>query len=209
MANILIFGDSITYGAWDIEGGWVARLRKFVDEKIFVDPNYYNLVVNLGISGNNSENILKRFEFEVQQRVKEERENVVIFAFGTNDSQIYQGKNRVSLEKFKDNLNELLKLSKKFSSKAIFIGLFPVDESRSDPIPWATEKSYLNNEIKKYNEIINGFCKSNNLIFIDIFNRFINKNYQKLLDDGVHPNTEGHKQMFEIIKDVLMKNKII
>jgi len=28
MVNILVFGDSITYGAWDEEGGWVQRLRK-------------------------------------------------------------------------------------------------------------------------------------------------------------------------------------
>ncbi|MCX6743407.1 MAG: GDSL-type esterase/lipase family protein, partial [Candidatus Parcubacteria bacterium] len=94
MHRILIFGDSITYGAWDKEGGWVARLRKFVDEKIFADPNYYNIILNLGISGNNSTDILRRFEFELQQRIKEEGEIVIIFAFGTNDAQLFNGEFR-------------------------------------------------------------------------------------------------------------------
>jgi lysophospholipase L1-like esterase len=35
--RLLIFGDSITYGAWDIEGGWAARLRKFLDGKTLTD----------------------------------------------------------------------------------------------------------------------------------------------------------------------------
>ena len=41
MGRILIFGDSITYGAWDKEGGWVQRLRKFLDERNLTDPNFY------------------------------------------------------------------------------------------------------------------------------------------------------------------------
>ncbi|MEK7071708.1 MAG: hypothetical protein AAB959_00255 [Patescibacteria group bacterium] len=27
----LIFGSSVTYGAWDSEGGWANRLRSFLD----------------------------------------------------------------------------------------------------------------------------------------------------------------------------------
>ncbi len=33
MTRILVFGPSTTYGAWDIEGGWVQRLRRYLDEK--------------------------------------------------------------------------------------------------------------------------------------------------------------------------------
>ena len=29
------------------------------------------------------------------------------------------------------------------------------------------------------------------------------------LPDGLHPNTEGHKKMFERIKDFLVENKLI
>ena len=77
MPNILVFGDSITYGAWDKDGGWVQRLRKFLDE------NYEDFFVcNLGVSGNNSDDLLKRFEFETEQRIKEEKKTIFIFAIG-------------------------------------------------------------------------------------------------------------------------------
>ena len=44
MTCLLVFGDSITYGAWDLEGGWVQRLRSFIDKKNLTDPNFYCLV---------------------------------------------------------------------------------------------------------------------------------------------------------------------
>ena len=39
MPQISVFGDSITYGAWDREAGWVERLKKVLN-KIFLtrDP---------------------------------------------------------------------------------------------------------------------------------------------------------------------------
>jgi lysophospholipase L1-like esterase len=209
MSQILIFGDSITYGACDLEGGWVARLRKFVDQKGLSDPDYYYLVYNLGISGNNSTDILKRFEFEAQQRVKEEGETIIIFALGTNDSQLFAGKFRTGPEEFKNNLQQLEVLANKFTKKIIFVGLFPVDEAKTCPIPWHQEKFYKNENIVRSNQLIKEFCQQNKLLFIDIYDKFINTDYKNLLEDGLHPNTEGHQRMFAIIKDELIENKII
>src|SRR3989338_9595652 len=89
MVQILIFGDSITYGAWDIEGGWVQRLRKYLDKKV-INSNYeeYYITYNLGISGDISGDIIKRFKKETEDRLndKEHNESVIfIFAIGTND----------------------------------------------------------------------------------------------------------------------------
>ena len=44
MKNILIFGDSIVYGARDKKGGWVQRLREFVDEKNLNEKDYYKII---------------------------------------------------------------------------------------------------------------------------------------------------------------------
>ncbi|MDD5341513.1 MAG: GDSL-type esterase/lipase family protein [Patescibacteria group bacterium] len=211
MSRILIFGDSITYGAWDKEGGWAQRLRKYVDEKIAADPNYYHLVYNLGISGNTSEDLLMRFENECKYRKKEEgkEELVIIIAIGENDSQIKNGKVKMEMKVFEKNLDKLLKLANKFSGKIFFVGLCPVDESKSDPIAWAKDKSYKNDSITKYNDAVRKFCEKNNLGFIDVFSNLISKNYKELLDDGVHPNTNGHQQIFEIIKDYLIEKNII
>jgi len=127
MTQILIFGDSIAYGAWDKEGGWVQRLRKFLDEKNLTDSDFYCRVYNLGISGNSSKNLLERFEFETKQRLKESEETIIVFAIGINDSYFVHSENshRVPINKFKENIQKLTDLAKKFSSKIIFVGLTP------------------------------------------------------------------------------------
>jgi lysophospholipase L1-like esterase len=209
MSQILIFGDSITYGASDLEGGWVSRLRKYIDAKGENDPDYYYLVYNLGISGQNSTDILQRFEFEAKSRIKEEGETVIVFALGTNDSQLFAGKLRTEPEQFKENLKQLNDLARKYTQRVVFIGLLPVDESKTCPVAWHQDKFYKNENLERNNTIIKEFCEKNSLLFIDIYSHLSKIKYQELLEDGLHPNTEGHAQMFELIKDELIKNKII
>ena len=211
MTQILIFGDSITYGAWDKEGGWVQRLRRFLDEKNLTNPDFYCVVYNLGISGNTSEDLLERFEFETKQRLKEHKETIVAFAIGINDSQFVhsEGDHRVPIEKFKSNLQKLIKLAQKFSLKIIFVGLTPIDEKKTTPIPWDSDKFYKNEYIEKYNQVIKKACKENKIYFIEIFEKFKATGYQELLEDGLHPNSKGHKRIFEIVKDFLIKNNLI
>lgn len=43
MVQILFFGPSTTYGAWDSEGGYVQRLRKYLDKKV-IDSNCARLL---------------------------------------------------------------------------------------------------------------------------------------------------------------------
>jgi len=209
MTNILVFGDSITYGAWDKEGGWVQRLRKFIDGKNLTNPDFYCLICNLGISGNTSEDLLRRFESETKERVEEGEETIIMFAIGSNDSQFVCGKNKIRKQKFQDNLQKLTDSARKFSSKIIFIGLFPSDDSKTTPIPWDITKSYKNEHIKQYNKIIKSICSKNKIYFIEIFEDFIKLNYQQLLEDGLHPNSEGHEKIFQRVKDFLMKKEII
>ena len=211
MANILIFGASGTYGAWDRKGGWAQRLRGFLDEKT-LSGLYEHLIYNLGVSGNTTEDLLERFEFETKQRLKEEKEEpIFIFLTGMNDSQFIHSKNQVRFtpEQYKDNLEKLLNLAQKFSLKIIFMGLWPVDETKTTPIPWNADKSYKNEYIQKFNEILRVFCKENKVPFIEIFDKLMNIDYKNLLEDGLHPDSEGHQKIFEIVKDFLIKNKII
>lgn len=206
MPNVLVFGDSIVYGAWDREGGWVQRLRKFFDEN---REDY--LIYNLGISGNTTDDLLKRFEFETEQRLKEEKETIFIFAIGMNDSQFVNSekKLRVSPEKFKENIRKLIALAQKFSSKIIFVGLTPVDERKTTPISWNTDKSYKNEYIQKYNKMIKTVCEENKIYFIEIFGKLKEMNYQELLHDGLHPNSKGHQRIYKFVKEFLVKSGVV
>lgn len=199
MANIIVFGDSITYGAWDKEGGWAARLRKDLDKS--------HAIYNLGISGDTTEGLLNRFENEIKNRIDDEEEVIIIFAIGINDSQyITQSSiHKVSLEKFKENLETLFSLAKKYTNKVVFVGLTPVDESKT--APWDLGKEYKNEYIKKYDEAIKNVCNKNNINYIELFSML--KSKQELLGDGLHPNTKGHSLIYKAILDYLSKSRII
>jgi lysophospholipase L1-like esterase len=214
MTKILCFGNSITYGYCDIElSGWVQRLRKFLDEKVKQNTKLYFEVYNLGIPGDTTEDLLKRFKTETKARLIElDKEDVIIiFSLGINDSQYIHDKAslRVSEGKFKENIKKLISLAKKITSKIIFVGLTPVDETKTIPIPWNTNKSYKNEYIQKYNQIIKSVCKDNKIWFVEIFEKWIKIDYKKLLEDGLHPNPIGHENIFENIREFLVKNKII
>lgn len=214
MARILVFGDSIVYGVLDEKrGGWVQELRSFLDEKTLSNPELYYIVYNLGVAGNNTKKLLKRFEFETEQRLVEEEneETIIIFGIGVNDSQfvLSQNSQRVPLEEYIKNLEKLLNSAREFSQKILFVGLTPVDEKRTTPIPWNKDKFYKNEYVKKFNDSLRSFCQENKVYFIEIFEEMIKIDYSKLLYDGLHPSSEGHEKIFEIVKNYLIKNKII
>ncbi len=212
MLRILIFGDSITHGAWDKKGGWADRLKSFCMEKSLDNSEFDCSVYNLGISGDTTEDLMERFEFETKQRVKGEKGIVIIFAIGINDSCFVKSKNifLVAENDFKENIQKLIKTSGKYTPKIIFVGLTPVEENKTNPfLQSTTGKSYKNKYIKKYDDIIKSICQENNIHFIDMFSEFSELDYKKLLEDGLHPNLAGHKKMFEIVKDFLVEHKIV
>jgi lysophospholipase L1-like esterase len=211
MARILVFGDSIAYGNEDKNGGWVERLKNFFIEKSFSDPNFYYSVYNLGVSGDTTEELLKRFEFETKHRLWLKDEIIIIFDIGINDSQFINKEKRLKVppQKFEENLQNLIITARKFSSKIIFVGLNPVDDLKVDPLPWFPEVSYKNEYSKKFNEIIKLVCEKNNVYFINILNEFFDMDYKRLLEDGAHPNSKGHEKIFETVKDFLIRKKIV
>lgn len=206
-----IFGDSITYGAWDFdEGGWVNRLRKFIDKKNSAEPENYFLVYNLGVDGDGTADLLKRINEESRARFYgiEAESRAIIFAIGTNDS-YYQGtKNNVAtpLNLFENNLSEIIKKSRNFTSKIIFIGIAKGSDKDTAPLKSSTTgKCYDKENIIIYNNIIKKICEKEGILFVDILNNMTDEDFY----DGLHPNSKGHQKIFEIIKDFLIDKKII
>jgi len=201
MSTICVFGASITWGAFDDEkGGWVERLKTYFWKS---DNDFYNL----GISGDKSTDLLKRFKAECKAR----EPNVILISIGINDSQYINDRNnpRTPIGEFKDNIQKLIEIGQAFTGKIIFVGLNPVDESKTMPIPWSPEKYYTNENIQEYNNVVKSICEENNLSFIEIFDNWMKSDYKNLLEDGLHPNSKGHKKIFETVNDFLIQNKII
>lgn len=208
---ILVFGASTTYGAWDLEGGWVARLRKLLDEKV-IKSNYkiHHLIYNLGVSGDKTEDVSRRFDSETQVRSSDKRETIILFHVGINDTIFNEklGTTEVSPEQFQKNFKLLINKAKKYSDTVIMVGYMPVDE-RVNPMPWAPGRSYRNNFVEKFNKIMASVSENEKIPFIDVFSKFINTDYSSLLADGVHMNNEGHKKLYELVRDFLLKEGII
>ena len=203
--QILVFGDSITYGAWDKKGGWVERLKRDLNQKtIDSKEEFYCMTYNLGIDGNTTTDLLNRSELETKARLLDD-DIIIIFDVGGNDSCFDKSKGNflTPQQDFKGNIQKLINLAKKFSSKIFFVGLIPADELRTTPVFWDKDKFYKNEHIKKYDNIIKSVCLDNNINFIDTFNKFSKLNYKSLLEDGLHPNSKGHELIYEEVKKVL------
>lgn len=215
MTTILVFGTSTAYGFWDIEGGWVQRLRRYIDEKQMASEDLYFAVYNLGVSGDTSRGMAQRMEAEIKSRIfddDEGEETIVIISVGVNDSIVnhLSGECQIPLDIFKENVKEMLEIARKYTRKIIFVGNKPVDESRLDPIPWLPGNSYKEELVEKYDKSVAEFCLNNGIPFIDVYDAFRKeKEWKKLLDDGVHPSAGGHKLIFETVKTWLVNHKVI
>ena len=206
-----IFGDSITYGAWDFdEGGWANRFRKFLDKKNLVSTKNYFLVYNLGIDGDGTADLLKRIDEESRYRFQGTgiESRAIIFAIGTNDS-CYQGtKNNVAtpLNLFENNLSEVIKKARNFTSEIIFIGIAKGNDKDTAPLKSSTSgKCYDKENIIIYNNIIKKICKKEGVLFVDILNNMADEDFY----DGLHPNSKGHQKISETLKDFLIGQKIV
>lgn len=199
MKSICIFGDSTAWGAWDLEkGGWVNRLWFHVAKR--EDDNYVE-VYNCSVSGGTTDTILERFESEAKIR----NADAIIFQTGGNDAAYEHtpGNYLVAPEKFKKNMEEIIRRAKKITNNIIFMDLKNCDESKTMPVPWI-DIYYTNKNIQKYSEIMKEVCQKNNVLFLDL--ELLNNDD---FDDGLHPNANGHEKIFVQVKDFLIKNKRI
>lgn len=202
---LLIFGASITWGAWDKEGGWAQRIKRDADNKaISGDLRNYTSVYCLGISGDNTFDLLERFDLEVKARIDPEEKTLILISIGINDSQyvLAENKHRVSLEEYKNNLLRLIEKSQNYNADLILVGLTPVDK-RVDPIPWKAGHSYRLEYVKKFNAIIKEVAQEKNVPFVEVLNKFAEEDLNNLLADGLHPTTEGHEIIYKEVKRLL------
>ncbi|MFC1723504.1 SGNH/GDSL hydrolase family protein [Nanoarchaeota archaeon] len=204
MFAILCFGDSITFGrGGTVNKGWVDRLDELHSSK-----DFFNAVYNLGIPGNNSSELLARFDLEAGARIKKnfpDDKFVIVIAIGLNDSRCNDKPDNpeTDLEKFRENIHLLLEKAKGYTKHVVVVGLTPVD----DNLTWPFEATYISNErVTMYNDIIKSEV---DVPFLNMFDKLNDDKWPGFLSDGIHPNDEGYARMFELIKEFLIEKKII
>lgn len=198
MIRVLAFGDSITYGIGDAAGnGWAGILQR---EFCLRGDRFYNL----GIPGDTSADVLRRFRQESRARLcraAPEDRICVIFGVGANDA---KGIGRpesplVPLPAFKRNLARLTSLAKTVASDVVFVGLIPVDEG----VPLYGEQFFTNAAFERYNSALREHCRRKGAAFVDMFDGWRSRDVKKLLADGLHPNSRGYALMADNVRACL------
>jgi acyl-CoA thioesterase-1 len=186
--KICVFGDSITWGAGDTQhGGWVTLMRNYFEEQ---DKGVD--VYNLGICNDTTAGLLERFEVETKAR----KPSLIIIAIGINDERLTASTSSpaTSIIEFEQNLAKLLSIARKFTSRVVFVGLTRVDETKTTP--WEDGRLYTIESSTQYNLIVEKFCKENKLKFIPLEGVLGDGE----LEDGLHPNADGHAKIFNRIR---------
>ncbi|HEX7041910.1 MAG TPA: GDSL-type esterase/lipase family protein [Patescibacteria group bacterium] len=208
MSKIIVAGDSIAYGKWDSKGGWVARLRNYIDENYNIGKGGNFQVYNLGIPGEIVPRLSERFEKELEMRLPENektnKKNLVIFAVGINDScpNNWLGLKQTPENEFKFSFENMINSARKYNCKMVVIGLTPVNSEKSKGL------LFSDNEVKKYDRYLSEICRSNQIPKLELFDDLYSINFSNLLVDAVHPNDKGHEIMFEKIKEYLTSQKL-
>lgn len=205
MGKILVFGDSITYGKWDSEGGWVTRLRDHIDEKYNLGKNNNFQVYNLGIPGEVAPRLSDRFEEELKYRIDPEDNNLVIIAVGVNDScpNNWMTEEQTTSNNFKSAFSNMINIARSYKCSVICLGLTPVEPKK------AKKLKFTNEEVNKYEKLIEEVCVQKDVAKISLFSDLLENDYRDLLVDSVHPNDKGHMMILHTVLEFLEKNGLI
>ncbi len=204
MTNCLFFGDSITYGEYDgVLGGYVEILKRFCHTEFYNNDVKEVNCFNLGIGGETTNGVLKRFRTEVEARLSSD-ENIIFLFYGANDLAKSDGQELVSLNQFDKNLNQLIQDAKEFTSKVYIISILPIS-SKVDGVSVPNRKLRTSEQIKRYNNTIENLASQNKINFINLYDNFSLNKEDYISKDGVHPNEKGYQFIANEIKPIITK----
>ncbi len=198
--RVLIFGDSITYGEFDTQGGWAERLKVRYFERYVERPDAdLPLVYNLGVAGDVTKRVTERLPGEVNARGSfwSGKSNfALVFAIGVNDSLSREGEEFSTPAGYLRNLQQLYETAQQYTDKILFIGLTPVEDDNS-----RVNKLYNTDRIRAFDVVLQNFCQQNSVPYVPLLDEFQTRMRRgdKLFVDGLHPNDAGHLLMLENI----------
>ncbi|MFB6244841.1 MAG: SGNH/GDSL hydrolase family protein [Candidatus Nanohaloarchaea archaeon] len=210
MPQIFCLGHSITYGRWDTEGGWTQRLREKLDDISLENEGEEDFQVwNLGIPGEDSRQLLERMDDELGRRIYEPMQQVIILQLGANDIQYLAGEDRIRVteEEFRANLEKIVEKSREHAEKVVLVSeaFITID----GPIPWAEEKELSDERLEGYVKIQREVSEQENLPFIDLREKFSRQEWEEFLEDGCHPDNQGHRKIFQEVSEKLAEEGIL
>ena len=201
MVKILVFGSSETWGAFDDElGGWAERLKLYFFNR---RSDILHSVYNLGISGDDTRGLVFRLgkQMEIMENANFS-DYIFIFSIGKNDVRWFKKRENkvVEINEYKNNIKKIINIARGFSDKILFVGYPRIEEEKVNPWNEGEKKSYYENEaLEMYDDKLKESCRQENVSYIHTRDLLSKED----LSDGLHPNANGHKKIFERVKDEL------
>ncbi len=201
--NYIIIGDSITYGIGDFEnGGWATMFKNYIVNKD--DSKVCNNYVHIaGFPGATSSDILDKINSILQSFMHKEFTNTVILSIGVNDTQVFNGDPKNSIEQYKSNIEKIAKIITDNGCNLVILGLTRIESD--EKFLWKPNKYYDNDIISEYDRDLKlildydaelkELCKNNKIKYIPMQEVLENADFI----DGLHPNHDGHKKIMEYI----------
>jgi lysophospholipase L1-like esterase len=181
--RLCFIGDSFTLGAGDDTIlGFPGRLTSQLRTTHKINATSYNL----GVRRDTSLDIAKRWESEVQTRLKHDQHEYagrLVFSFGTNDSVFENGHRRVSTVSSLTNAKDILVRAKKQWPTAM---LGP---------PWTSVR-----DVDEGNRLLSrefgGLCEEIGVPFLALYDLLEGNEVwarEAEAGDGIHPNAGGYE----------------
>lgn len=182
--NYLFLGDSIT-SVYDLE-------------------EYYSdlPVVNSGISGNVTHDILNNME----ERVYRYNPSKIFLLIGTNDLLMDR-----SVEDIVDNITEIVtKIQENRPYSKIYLeSILPVNHSDDDKIDAEmVSKKRPNEKIREINSRLKEMTKKRKITYIDLYTVLADDNQELKLEytsDGLHLSDEGYRKVTDVLMNYIKK----
>jgi len=197
--KLIVVGDSGVVGWGDPEeGGWCERLRRHwmaLPEGPVLYP--------LGVRGDGLERVAARLQAEVSCRGELRRQlpQGILLAVGLNDSARIgrrDGRPQLDPDAFLFGLQQLLSQARQLAP-VLVLGLTPVDEA---VMPYADVLWYGLEQVRRYEGLLEEACLEADVPFLPLLEALLADPawLQWLFPDGIHLNSEGHRQVFKRVQ---------
>jgi len=194
--RIVMLGDSITQFG-DGPGGYVWLVRRYLQD---LYPGQGLEVINAGISGNKSTDMLARYQTDVLDK----KPDLLTISVGVNDvwhgfydnHPLGDGPRGIPLAEYKKNVESMVTQAEKITNKIVILSTTVIHEELDNK---------ENAKAERYNAALQDIAKRHHLIFCDYQKPFrdIIRAYRRttggrddvLTGDGVHMNGSGNRVM--------------
>lgn len=185
----LFTGDSITHGAKHTHG-FRSYPEIFAERIRWEMKRTRDVIINTGISGNTTQNILDDFYWRIGQF----NPDVVSLMIGTNDC---SNSRNISLDIFANNLDTLVTMIRGLEAIPVF----------HTPNIIIEKKALGRNRLSEYVSVILKKTKEKEVILIDNYTYWQNEIqhkgettiFKRWLNDPLHPNGEGHSEIARLM----------